>query len=143
MLNYVVLNGDTPAVHALMEYFERVNHELADIRQIVKKDVPPVFIKEGSKIIRLPQEDILYIEGFGDYVKIYTSWRKPILSQISLKRFEEILDNRYFCRIHRSYIVSIRHINYIEHKRMQIGDQLIPISNSYFPDLLRLLSVQE
>jgi len=143
MLNYVVLNGDTPMVHALMEYFEQVNRELANVRQWVRKEEFPVFIKEGSKIIRLAQEDILYLEGFGDYVRIYTTQRKPVLSQISLKRFEEILDNRYSCRIHRSYIVSIRHINYIEHKRMQIADKLIPISNSYFPELLQHLSVQE
>lgn len=90
-------------------------------------------MREGNKIIRLKEDEILFIEGFGDYAKVYRSSGKPLLSQIPLKRFEEILDNRSFCRVHRSYIVSIPHINSIEHRRIQIGQSLIPISNSYLP----------
>ena len=48
-----------------------------------------------------------------------------------------------FCRVHRSYIVSLSHINYIERKRIRIGEELIPISDSYLPALMNKLSLQE
>jgi DNA-binding LytR/AlgR family response regulator len=60
-----------------------------------------------------------------------------------LKRFEEFLDRNRFCRVHRSYIVSLSHINYIERKRIRIGEELIPISDSYLPVLMNNLALQE
>ncbi|MDD3062441.1 MAG: LytTR family DNA-binding domain-containing protein, partial [Massilibacteroides sp.] len=48
-----------------------------------------------------------------------------------------------FCRVHRSYIVAIAHINYIERKRIRIGSELIPISDSYLPALMKQLMLQE
>ena len=103
----------------------------------------PVFVREGSKIIRLRREDILFLEGYGDYVKIHRTTGKPLLSQVSLKRFEENLADGLFCRVHRSYIVSLSHISYIERKRIRIGDELIPISDSYLPALMGRLALQE
>ena len=67
---------------------------------------------------------------------------KPILSQVSLKRFEECLSGNNFCRVHRSYIVSLSHINYIERKRIRIDGALIPISDSYLPTLMNKLCMQ-
>ena len=85
----------------------------------------------------------MYIEGYGDYVKIHRSGGKPLLSQSSLKYFEEHLDNSLFCRVHRSYIVSLAQISYIEHKRIRIGNELIPISESYLPSLMNHLTLKE
>ena len=98
---------------------------------------------EGSKIIRLRREEILFLEGYGDYVKVHRINGKPLLTQVSLKRFEEFLDRNRFCRVHRSYIVSLSHINYIERKRIRIGEELIPISDSYLPALMNNLALQE
>ena len=97
----------------------------------------------GSKIIRLRREEILFLEGYGDYVKVHRINGKPLLTQVSLKRFEEFLDRNRFCRVHRSYIVSLSHINYIERKRIRIGEELIPISDSYLPALMNNLALQE
>ena len=103
----------------------------------------PIFVREGSKIIRLRREEILFLEGYGDYVKVHRINGKPLLTQVSLKRFEEFLDRNRFCRVHRSYIVSLSHINYIERKRIRIGEELIPISDSYLPALMNNLALQE
>ena len=67
----------------------------------------------------------------------------PATTQVSLKRFEENLTDSLFCRVHRSYIVSLSHISYIERKRIRIGDELIPISDSYLPALMGRLALQE
>ena len=107
-----------------------------------KQVAQPVFLREGTRIVRLNQEDILYLEGYGgDYIKVHRTEGKPILSQVSLKRFEECLGGN-FCRVHRSYIVSLSHINYIERKRIRIDGALIPISDSYLPTLMNKLCMQ-
>lgn len=104
--------------------------------------LPPLFVKEGNKIIRLRKEEILFLEGYGDYVKIHLRDGKPLLSQMSLKKFEATLPDNNFCRVHRSFIVAISQINYIEKKRIRIGKELIPISESYLQAFLNRLELQ-
>lgn len=64
-------------------------------------------------------------------------------SQGSLKRFEEKLADGLFCHVHRSYIVFLSHISYIERKRIRIGNGLIPISDSYLLALRGRLALQQ
>lgn len=100
----------------------------------------PLFVKDGSKSVRINTDDILYLEAFGDYVKVHQTSGKTLLSQVSLKRFEEILSEERFCRVHRSYIVALSHIKYIERKRIRIGEALIPISDSHLSNLMKRIS---
>ena len=136
MLKCITFDGDTSTLNTLMGYFEKLDKALADVHQALSKEQTerPIFVREGSKIIR---------EGYGDYVKVHRINGKPLLTQVSLKRFEEFLDRNRFCRVHRSYIVSLSHINYIERKRIRIGEELIPISDSYLPALMNNLALQE
>lgn len=145
MLNRITFDNDTATLDALIGYFKRLDQTLAEVYQALDKEQTErlIFVREGSKIIRLRREEILYLEGYGDYVKIHRASDKTLLTQVSLRRFEECLDKERFCRIHRSYIVSLAHINYIEHKRVRIGDALLPISDSYLPSLMRKLTLQE
>lgn len=128
MLKCITFDGDTSTLNTLMGYFEKLDKALADVHQALSKEQTerPIFVREGSKIIRLRREEILFLEGYGDYVKVHRINGKPLLTQVSLKRFEEFLDRNRFCRVHRSYIVSLSHINYIERKRIRIGEELIP-----------------
>ena len=145
MLKCITFDGDASTLNALMGYFEKLDKALADVHDVLHREQTeqPVLVREGSKIIRLRREDILFLEGYGDYVKIHRTTGKPLLSQVSLKRFEENLADGLFCRVHRSYIVSLSHISYIERKRIRIGDELIPISDSYLPALMGRLALQE
>lgn len=145
MLKCITFEGDASSLNALMGYFEKLDKALADVHKVLHKEQAnqPIFVKEGSKIIRVPRKDILYLEGYGDYVKIHRTTGKPLLSQMSLKRFEFSLSGRDFCRVHRSYIVAISQIDYIERKRIRIGNELIPISDSYLPVLMEHLALHE
>jgi len=145
MLKCITFEGDASSLNALMGYFEKLDKALADVNKVLHKEQmgQPIFVKEGSKIIRVRREEILYLEGYGDYVKIHRTTGKPLLSQISLKRFDVCLSGKDFCRVHRSYIVAISQINYIERKRIRIGNELIPISDSYLPVLMDQLALQE
>lgn len=145
MLKCITFDGDASTLNTLMGYFEKLDKALADVHQVLNKEQAeqPIFVREGTKIIRLRREEILFLEGYGDYVKIHRTTGKPLLSQVSLRRFEESLVGDCFCRVHRSYIVSLSHINYIERKRIRIGNELIPISDSYLPALMNRLALQE
>ncbi len=100
------------------------------------------FIKSNSKLLRINYDEILYIEGLGDYVKIHfdNNSSKPYLISESLKHLEEILPNNLFKRIHRSYIVAVPKIKAIEYRKATIGQNLsLPISNSYYDTLYESL----
>lgn len=145
MLKCITFDGDASTLNNLQEYLEKTNQTLVEINELLhsKQAEQSIFIREGSRIVRLCQDDILYLEGYGgDYVKVHRKSGKPILSQVSLKCFEEWLGESSFCRVHRSYIVALSHINYIERKRIHIGETLIPISDSYMSALMSKLCMQ-
>lgn len=91
-----------------------------------------MFIKSEFKIIKVNYEDILFFEGLKDYTKIYIKGKpKPILTLQSLKYYEAKLEGKMFIRVHRSFIISIRHIDVISKNVINIAEYSIPISESY------------
>lgn len=88
------------------------------------------FIKSGSKTVKVYMDKILYIEGMRDYLQIHTEDRK-IMTLLNFKKMEEILDSNKFIRVHKSYIIAIDKIDYIESNTIKIKDKLIPVSNTY------------
>lgn len=94
-------------------------------------DVEHIFVRSEHKIIRISVSDIAYIEGLKDYVKIYTTGPKPILSLNSLKYLEELLPAKDFVRVHRSYIISLKHIDYISRSSVFVCKKNIPVSTLY------------
>mgnify|MGYP006294851239 CR=1 FL=1 len=89
-----------------------------------------IFVKSGNKNIKVCFNKILYIEGMRDYLQIHTEDRK-IMTLLNFKKLEKILDPEKFIRVHKSYIISMDKIDYIEHNTIKIGNKLIPVSNSY------------
>jgi DNA-binding LytR/AlgR family response regulator len=89
-----------------------------------------IFIKSDYKTIRIDAQDILFIEGLKDYVKVYTP-DKSILSLLSLRVLEQNLSPERFMRVHRSYIVALNKIDIIEKSRIRIGQHSIAISDMY------------
>lgn len=91
-----------------------------------------VFIKVDAQIVRVEIKDILYIEGYKDYVKIYLkSNSKPMISLMSLKKLEEMLNDFDFLRIHRSFIVSFSHVDSLLKGAVRIGEKVIPVGTTY------------
>lgn len=90
-----------------------------------------LFVRSGSKLVRLTLSDILYIEGMQDYVKIHlASQSAPVVTPLSMKNFEGTLPLP-FLRIHRSYIVNLDKITMIERNRVFIGTTDLSVSESY------------
>ncbi|WP_277044820.1 LytR/AlgR family response regulator transcription factor [Prevotella multiformis] len=91
-----------------------------------------IFVKSEYKLVKIMFDDILYIEGLKDYVRIYlTDGRDPVMSLMNMKKIEESLPRPEFMRIHRSYIVHMKKIEGIDRFRVVIGDAVLPISDSY------------
>jgi two-component system response regulator LytT len=91
-----------------------------------------LFLKSDYKIKRINFNDILYIEGLKDYVKVYTrNQAKPILSLTSLKSLEAKLPSNKFMRVHRSFIVNLVKIDTIERSRIVFDKKYIPVSDQY------------
>jgi DNA-binding LytR/AlgR family response regulator len=91
-----------------------------------------LFLKSDYKIRRINFNDILYIEGLKDYVKVYVqNSPKPVLSLTSLKQLEIKLPSGKFMRVHRSFIVNLEKIETIERSRIVFGKEYIPVSDQY------------
>jgi two-component system response regulator LytT len=91
-----------------------------------------LFLKSDYKIKRINFNDILYIEGLKDYVKVFTTHdTRPILSLTSLKLLESKLPEQKFMRVHRSFIVNLEKIDTIERSRIVFGKVYIPVSDQY------------
>jgi two-component system response regulator LytT len=99
-----------------------------------------LFLKSEYKIRRINFNDIRYIEGMKDYVKVYTVHEeKPVLSLSSMKTIESKLPPEKFMRVHRSFIVNLEKITTIERNRIVFGKVYIPVSDQYkdkFQDFL-------
>lgn len=91
-----------------------------------------LFLKVEYQLVRVNYQDVLYIQGLKDYVKVYLqSTPYPLVSLSSLKLLEEKLPGRRFMRIHRSFIVSLDRINAITRNSVQIGEKTISVSDQY------------
>lgn len=91
-----------------------------------------LFLKSEYKIRRINFNDILYIEGLKDYIKVFVKNEdKPILSISTLKMVESKLPTKDFMRVHRSFIVNLNKIETIERSRIVFGKEYIPISEQY------------
>jgi DNA-binding LytR/AlgR family response regulator len=89
-----------------------------------------IFVKDGTKLVKIRWADILFVEGLKDYVTIHTRQQKVVSLQ-RLKVMEEQLPKDKFLRIHNSFIVAIDAIEVIHKDKVQIGEHQIPIGETY------------
>jgi DNA-binding LytR/AlgR family response regulator len=89
-----------------------------------------VFVKDNGILKKINVDDILYLEAMGDYVKVYTAQRFHVL-HATLKSIEEKLPQNKFIRVHRSYIVSLNKIEFIQDGAISIGKASVPIADTY------------
>jgi len=97
-----------------------------------------IFIKEDKKYYQIKLKDILYVEAYGNYVKINMIDRM-IVSHLTLTSFTHNLPENQFIRVHKSFSVSIDKIELIEGNRILIQNHKIPIGKMYKLNVNRLL----
>ncbi|MDW7694469.1 LytTR family DNA-binding domain-containing protein [Flammeovirgaceae bacterium SG7u.111] len=91
-----------------------------------------LFIKSEYKIIRINLNDIKYVEGMREYIRIALENQQPIMTLMSMKKMEEHLPENSFMRVHRSFIVNLNKITTLERNRIVFDNTVyIPISEQY------------
>lgn len=106
--------------------------ETQDALSGVKGEDRFLYVKSEYKFVRIMFDDIVYIEGLNDYVKIrLSSSQKSVSCLMNMKTLEDYLPQPEFLRVHRSYIVNMGKVDVVDHLRLILGDMVIPVSDSY------------
>lgn len=97
-----------------------------------------LFVKTEYRLEKVDFDAIFYIEGMRDYRRIHLS-NKKIMTLQPFKTLEDLLPGNMFCRVHKSYIVSLSKIETIERERIKIQNKIIPISETYKEQFFNLI----
>jgi DNA-binding LytR/AlgR family response regulator len=111
------------AVNKAFEYYQFLHH--ADRSQQY------LFIRADYKLIKITVNDILFIEGLDDYLKIHLENQKTIVARMTMKSLLEKLPPKEFIRVHRSYIIPFHRIENVRNKIITVSGEEIPIGTSY------------
>lgn len=125
-------------LRAVEKASQRLSATQPPANPVIQQEKPPVrglvhpfiFVKDGTKLVKIRWNDILYVEGLKDYVTIYTRQQKVVSLQ-RLKSLEEQLPAERFIRIHHSYIVAMEAIDAVHKEKVQIGQVFLPIGDTY------------
>ncbi|MCU0339343.1 MAG: LytTR family DNA-binding domain-containing protein [Spirosomaceae bacterium] len=114
---------------------ERFVQAVGRVQELLNKAETPVnkefiFVKTEYRLEKIFLNDILFIEGMGDYRRIHTPTKK-IMTLQTFGELEKEIPPSLICRVHKSYMVAIAKIDAIEKDRISIGKTLIPVSDSY------------
>ena len=104
-------------------------------------DAPPdfIFVKTENRLEKIMLNEIVYIEGMRDYLRIHTV-NKKVMTLQNFSEFEKLIPSNIVCRVHKSYMVALNKIESIERNRIKIADQLIPISETYKEFFFQLIN---
>jgi len=97
-----------------------------------------IFVKSNGKLIKVDLADLYFVEGLKDYVCLWTEKQKIVVHS-TMKHFEELLSRfPMFMRVHKSYIINLKHISEIDGNSIRIKDQSITIGNTYREEINKL-----
>jgi len=105
-----------------------------------KVDQDHLFIKVDTKLIKLQNTDILFVESMGDYVKFVTPNKKYVTLN-TIKNLEEKLDKATFLKVHRSYLVNLTKIDDLDGNILLIQGNQVPISKGHREEVLKRLNI--
>jgi DNA-binding LytR/AlgR family response regulator len=92
-----------------------------------------IFIKSNKKTVQIRFNEIIYVEGLGDYIKIYTE-TTHFITNLSMKKIEEALPSEIFFRIHKSHIVNLQKISAIDGNMVEVCAKKLMIGHNYRAD---------
>ncbi|MEN5057848.1 LytR/AlgR family response regulator transcription factor [Sphingobacterium kitahiroshimense] len=128
---------------------DRVRKSIDKVRkaigsQLSEKKQEYIRIKDGHKTFFLNSEDILYVNAYGDYVKLFTEKRVELKLK-TMKEMEQCLPKKYFIRVHRSFMINILAIESIDMTKVILkgvkGE--IPIGSKYRPMFFQKVGMVE
>ncbi|WP_372751292.1 LytR/AlgR family response regulator transcription factor [Labilibaculum sp.] len=121
-------------------YIQKQGYLIPEKTKIVQKDF--FFVKNNSVIEKVKFNDVLFFKGMKDYIWIQTR-KKRIITLQTMKNLGIYLPADRFIRIHKSYIVSLEHIDCIDKNKVIIGEERIPIGETFRTAFFKNLKEQE
>ncbi len=137
--NYAVESYDLDVVDYLLKPFNlqrflkainKLKKEGSHIAIIDKKEGRKIFLKEGKKHFQVSIDDILFIEGYGNYNKVVTK-NKTIMTLEKLGSYLELFSENGFIQVHKSYVVAISKIDMIQNNTIYLDTYKIPVGQTY------------
>lgn len=127
-------------LQAVQKYFDTIPQQ----KETVKTPVSAIknnfiFVRSDRKMVKIDFDEIQFVESLSDYIKIHTQ-NKTIVTRETITNIESKLPSGSFLRIHRSYIVSLKAIDFYTNELVEIAKKAIPISRSYKETVLQKLS---
>jgi DNA-binding LytR/AlgR family response regulator len=148
--NYAVEAFELEAVDYLVKpiTFERFAKAIQKITAKAEEPVttvsgteenPHLFLKVNKRLVKIDHKDILYAESLGDYLKVYTP-AQTFVSYMTLSKLEGLLPANQFVRIHRSTLVNLTHVQYVEGNVVRIQQKDLAVGLTYKNNLAQKLS---
>lgn len=109
------------------ERFLKAIQKVHTVGSTGQKEEAYIFVKSESSIVKIPLNEILFFETAKDYIFIHTT-QKRYMTLVPLRQVEEKLPEEHFIRVHRSYVVGLKHITKMEGNLLFLGDKKVPIS---------------
>jgi len=123
--------------------YERFNKAVEKVKQLTVQNIHTpderryLVIKEKEGLLKIPYEEVLYIEASKDYMKIFTTSRQ-YLTHLTMKKLEELLPAQLFIRTHKSFIVALKQIKLLKTDSLVLANNAtIPVSLSYKEEVMR------
>lgn len=123
--------------------FEQALNKAIEFRDMMQKSSAEpghIFIRADYSLVKISLDDILYIEGLDNYLKInLQGGQKPVVARMSMKSMADRLPESNFVRVHRSFIVPIGKIDFVRNRSVHIGKTAIPIGTNYVEAVIAML----
>jgi DNA-binding LytR/AlgR family response regulator len=107
-------------------------------KELDKSGGDHIFVKSNSKFFKVNFSEILYVEGMKDYLKVHTP-EYTLVTHQTMNELEKSLPARQFMRVHKSYIIAVRHIRSIYGNSVELGKVTIPIGINYKEAVMNLV----
>jgi len=120
--------------------FLKAINRVRSAKDVIPESKDNIFIKVDSLLINFDLKDVIWVEAYGDYVKLKTSSKLHTVYS-TMKAIEDKLSKNDFIRIHRSYIVRIDKIMNIDHTNLVIANNILPIGAKYKQLLLQRINL--
>jgi DNA-binding LytR/AlgR family response regulator len=134
------------------ERFLKAANKAADFHQLKKGVIAQhsessfdyLFVNVEYNLVKIMVNDITYIEGLKDYLKIHlASSDLPVITKLPMKTIADRLPVSRFVRVHKSFMVAVNKISFIRKNRVYVGEQVIPVSDFYRDALFQVISPQK
>jgi DNA-binding LytR/AlgR family response regulator len=140
LLKPIIYERFIKAVYKAEEIFNlRRNNRLIP-EQPAKENEEFIFLKSGTQIHKINIDDILYLEKESNYFVIHFHGNKKLLIRINFSDLLSLLPEHKFMRVHKSYVVGFKHIDYIEGNNIIVNKEHIPLAVTYKNEFMKVIN---